>query len=90
METLVSLEELWEEGCVKLKNIQGLASLTKIWLLFVGGCSELEELSSMETLVCLEELWGNGCVELKRIQGSTHPRKLRLLNVGGRSVRRAA
>jgi hypothetical protein len=30
METLVSLEELWADGCVKLKSIRGLAQATKL------------------------------------------------------------
>lgn len=60
METLVSLEYLWAEGCVKVKRIRGLEHLTKLKRLRlptpVGGCTELQELS-------LEV-----CMEPKRIQ----------------------
>jgi hypothetical protein len=43
----------------------GLAQLTKLRLLDVSGCSELEELPSMESLTSLQELWAGGCVKLK-------------------------
>jgi hypothetical protein len=43
METLVSLEELRADGCVKLKSIRGLEQATKLQKANVSGCSELEE-----------------------------------------------
>ena len=36
METLVSLEVLWADGCVKLKNIRGLAKSSKLQSLIVA------------------------------------------------------
>ena len=41
-----------------------MAQLTKLRLLNVNGCSELEELPSMESLTSLEELRVDGCVKL--------------------------
>nr|ADE76366.1 unknown [Picea sitchensis] len=83
METLVSLEDLYAEGCVKLKCIRGLEQATKLQRLDVGGCSELDELPSMETLVSLECLWAEGCVKLKCIRGLEQCRQLRTLSVTG-------
>lgn len=52
---------------MKPNSIQGLAQLTKVQLLNVSGCSELEELPNMETLASLEELTADGWVKLKSI-----------------------
>ena len=37
VEKLLSLEELWAYGCVKLKSIKGLGKLTKLRVLILGG-----------------------------------------------------
>lgn len=52
-ETLVSLEELWAEGCVKLKNIRGL-ELAALQQSFRSKCQDLEK------LVYLKALWTVG------------------------------
>jgi hypothetical protein len=67
IETLVSLEELEASGCVKLRNIRGLAQLTKLRTLDVCECSELEELVGVEHLRSLEWLNAFGCPKLQGI-----------------------
>jgi len=44
LETLVSLEVLRADRCVKLKSIQELEQLSKLGRLSVSGCSQLKEL----------------------------------------------
>eukprot|EP00253_Pinus_taeda_P005227 PITA_05227 len=77
------LEELWAKGCVQLKNIRGLERCTRLRILSIWGCSELEELPCMAALVCLEDLCANDCVKLKRIRGLEHATKLQKLRVQG-------
>eukprot|EP00253_Pinus_taeda_P027154 PITA_27154 len=81
LETLVSLEGLWANGCKKLKGIQASAQVTKLTILSVRECSELEELPSLETLVSLEQLRADGCKKLKGIRASAQVTKLRYLDV---------
>ena len=47
METLASLENFLSAHSVKLKRIQVLVHCTKLWVLYVDGCYELEKLPSM-------------------------------------------
>eukprot|EP00253_Pinus_taeda_P012479 PITA_12479 len=65
------LEELDVQGCVQLKNIWGLAHLTKLQRLDVSWCFRLEELSA------------KGCTQLKRIRGLEYAGRLQRLDVSG-------
>lgn len=79
------------------QNIGRKQSKTKLQLLFVGGCSELEELQlpCMETLVSLEALSAEGCVkqkcilsyleEVEGVENCTWLEMLRSLIVSGRA-----
>ena len=67
MKNLVSLEELYASGCVKLKTNPELEHCTKFRVLFVNRLCELEELPSMETLVFLEEFYTKESVKLKSL-----------------------
>lgn len=55
METLVFMEDLWADRCVKLKSIRGLEQATQLLLLNANGCSKLEELNT------------NGCSQLEEL-----------------------
>lgn len=69
IEALVSLEELQASNCVQLKSIQGLANLTKLRILSVYDCSELQELPDVEHLRSLEKLWAFRCPKLQWGEG---------------------
>lgn len=70
-------------GCSKLRKIKGLCGLTKLQILNISWCQEVEELPSFETLVSLEELQVSECVNLKSIQGLEQLTQLIKLDVSG-------
>jgi Leucine-rich repeat (LRR) protein len=76
--TLLKLQLL---GCSSLRKIEGLCDLSKLQILYISQCREVEELPSVETLVSLEELRASECVKLKNIRGLAQLSKLRLLDV---------
>jgi Leucine-rich repeat (LRR) protein len=55
--------------------------LTKLQMLDITGCTEVEDLPCFETSVALEELRASYCVKLKSIQGLAQLTKLRTLDV---------
>ena len=68
MEALISMEEFYGYGCVKLKSIKsirGLWQLTSLRVLNVGRCLELEEVEDVEQCTWLEELDVSGCPKLQ-------------------------
>lgn len=67
--------------CHNLRTIEGFGSLTKLQMLDISQCTELEELPSIETLVSLGSLDACGCVKLKIIRGFAQLEKLRVLDV---------
>lgn len=67
--------------CHNLKKIEGLRSLTKLQMLDISQCTELEELPSIETLVSLGALDACGCVKLKSIRGFAQLEKLQVLDI---------
>lgn len=67
--------------CHNLRKIEGLGSLTKLEMLDISQCTELEELPSVETLLSLLVLDACGCVKLKSMRGFAQLKKLRVLDV---------
>jgi len=76
--TLINLELF---GCGKLRKVQGLCGLTKLQVLDISSCRQVEELPSFETLLSLKELVARSCSKLKGIRGLAQLTKLRILDV---------
>jgi Leucine-rich repeat (LRR) protein len=67
--------------CYNLRTVKGLCGLTKLQMLSIQSCKEVEELPNIETLVSLEELKLSGCMKLKSILGLAKLTKLKFLYV---------
>ena len=72
METMLSMEEFYADGCVKLNKIRGLEQCTELGVFNVAWCSELEELPRMETLESMKEIYEGGVLRNWMCEGEEH------------------